>query len=136
MKNRKKLRHMQIKDKEYLWAYYYDDMDFSNYPYSYYLFVPKNNKKLKVRVYFTKYEPQMNLNAYTSKGTICLFKGEKIELNLCRPYYARQVMEYIFKNCCADTDVGEINIENGEAILEKLGYSHFYRIGYEIENKI
>lgn len=55
MKNRGKLRHIIVKEKGYLWNYFYDDMDFSNYPYSYYLFVPTENPRLKVRVYFTKY---------------------------------------------------------------------------------
>lgn len=53
MNNRNKLRHIVADDTEYLWNYYYDDMDFINYPYSYYLFIPKNNQKLKVRVHFT-----------------------------------------------------------------------------------
>ncbi len=65
MKNRSKLRHIIINNKGYLWNYYYDDMDFSSFPYSYYLFVPVNNQKLKVRVYFKKYMPQMNLKFWT-----------------------------------------------------------------------
>ena len=125
MKNRNKLRHMTIDNKEYLWNYYYDDMDFANYPYSYYLFVPKSNRHLKVRVYFTKYAPQMNLPVYTSEGTICFYKGVQVTLNLCRPCYARQMIEYVFKNCCRDTDIGEFDIKNGDAILERLGYSEF-----------
>ena len=82
-----------------MWSYNFDDMDFVNYPYSYYLFVPKNNKRLKVRVYFTKYEPQMKLNAYSNK-----------------------------ENICGYTDSGEVSIKDGEKILEKIGYSDFYRI--------
>lgn len=126
MKNRVNLRQMKIGNDEYLWSYNYDDMDFVNYPYSYYLFAPKNNQKLKVRVYFTKYAPNMNLNVYKYEGTPCLYKGEKAVLNLCRPFYARQIIEYVFRNCCSDTDIGEINIENGDNILTELGYSEFY----------
>ena len=149
MKNRKKLRHITLttfskpqttalfpgeqaaatparEKKKYLWNYYYDDMDLTNYPYSYYLFVPKHNRRLKVRVYFTKYAPQMKLDAYLTKGTLCLYKGRQVELNLCRPYYAGQMIEYVFRNCCQDTDVGELNIMDGDAILERLGYSDFY----------
>lgn len=126
MKNRGKLRHIVVKEKEYLWNYYYDDMDFSNYPYSYYLFVPKRNPRLKVRVYFTKYAPQMKLDVYTSKGTICQYHGKQVELNLCRPLFARQMIEYIFANCCHDTDAGELEIRDGERVLEELGYSGFY----------
>ena len=48
MKNRKKLRQMTFNGELYLWAYHYDDRDFDNYPYSYYLFVPKENNKLKI----------------------------------------------------------------------------------------
>lgn len=129
LKNRVKLRNIKVRDKEYLWSYNFDDMDFVNYPYSYYLFVPKNNKRLKVRVYFTKYEPQMKLNAYSNKeGVECLFDGQKTELNLCRPYFAGQVIEYVFKNICGYTDSGEVSIKDGEKILEKIGYSDFYRI--------
>ena len=47
MKNRVKLRQMTFNGDSYMWAYHYDDHDFKNYPYSYYLFVPKNNEKLK-----------------------------------------------------------------------------------------
>lgn len=125
MKNRNRLRLMKIDQKEYLWSYNYDDMDFYNYPYSYYLFVPKKNEKLKVRVHFTRYAPQMNLNAYSSEGTICLFKGKQVILNLCRPYFARQIIEYVFQNCCNDTDTGEIDIKDGDKILKEIGYSDF-----------
>ena len=131
MKNRGKLRHIIVKEKRYLWNYFYDDMDFTNYPYSYYLFVPAENPRLKVRVYFTKYAPQMYLDVYKSEGTICQYKGRQIEMNLCRPLFARQVIEYIFDKCCHDTDVGEITIKNGEAILENLGYSDFYEKFWE-----
>jgi len=126
LKNRGKLRRIVVNGREYLWNYYYDDMDFANYPYSYYLLVPKENPRLKIRIYFTKYEPQMNLDIYTSKGTLCQYQGKEVELNLCRPLFARQVIEYVFKNVCHETDVGELVIKNGEAVLENLGYSDFY----------
>lgn len=126
LKNRGKLRYIIVKEKRYLWNYFYDDMDFTNYPYSYYLFVPADNPQLKVRVYFTKYVPQMNLDVYMGEGTICQYKGQQIEMNLCRPLFARQVIEYVFDKCCHDTDVGEFAIKDGEVILEKLGYSDFY----------
>lgn len=125
MKNRTKLRPMTFNGESYLWAYHYDDKDFCNYPYSYYLFVPKNNDKLKVRVYFTRYAPNMSINAYSEEGTICLYKGEKIILNLCRPFFARQMIEYIFSHCCNKTDIGEIDIKDGDTVLEKLGYTEF-----------
>ena len=95
MKNRNKLRHIIINNKEYLWNYYYDDMDFSNFPYSYYLFVPINNRKLKVSVYFKKYMPQMNLDVYTSEGTPCLYKNKPVVLNLCRPFYGGACNKYL-----------------------------------------
>lgn len=126
MKNRIKLRSMKIDQKEYLWSYNYDDMDFSNYPYSYYLFVPKKNQRLKVRVKFTKYAPQMKLDIYKNEGTVCSFKGQQVILNLCRPYYARQVMEYVFQNYCNENDIGEIDIEDGEKILTEMGFTDFY----------
>ena len=126
MKNRKKLREMTFDGETYLWAYHYDDMDFSNYPYSYYLFVPKDNKKLKVRVYFVKYAPNMNLDIYREEGTSCLYKGEKVVLNLCRPFFARQMIEYVFEYCCKRDDTGEIDIKDGDMILEKMGYTEFY----------
>ncbi|MDE5699443.1 MAG: hypothetical protein K2I96_18880 [Lachnospiraceae bacterium] len=135
MKNRGKLRHIVVNDKEYLWNYYYDDMDFSNYPYSYYLFVPKRNPRLKVRVYFTKYAPQMNLDIYAGEGTVCQYQGKQIVLNLCRPVFARQMIEYVFQNCCHDTDVGEFAIKNGEAVLERLGYADFYEEFWENHSK-
>lgn len=131
MKNRGKLRHIIVKEKGYLWNYFYDDMDFSNYPYSYYLFVPAENPRLKVRVYFTKYAPQMKLDVYASEGTICRYKGRTIEMNLCRPFFAGQVIEYVFDKYCHGTDVGELVIKNGEAVLEKLGYSDFYETFWE-----
>ena len=31
-----------------------------------------------------------------------------------------------FENCCEETDTGELEIRDGEAILESLGYSDFY----------
>lgn len=126
MKNRGKLRHIIVKEKRYLWNYFYDDMDCTNYPYSYYLFVPEENPKLKVRVYFTKYAPQMYLDVYAGEGTICQYKGRQVEMNLSRPFFARQVIEYVFDKYCHGTDVGELAIRNGEAILENLGYSDFY----------
>lgn len=131
LKNRGKLRHIIVKEKRYLWNYFYDDMDFTNYPYSYYLFVPAENPRLKVRVYFTKYEPQMYLDVYTSEGTICQYKGRQVEMNLCRPLFARKVIEYVFDKCYHDTDVGEFAIKNGEDILENLGYSDFYEKFWE-----
>ena len=126
MKNRIKLRSMKIDKKEYLWSYNYDDMDFSNYPYSYYLFVPKKNQRLKVRVLFTKYAPPMKLNIYKYEGTACLYEGQQKILNLCRPYFAKQIIEYVFENYCSDNDAGEIEIKDGEKILEEIGYSDFY----------
>lgn len=123
---RGKLRHIFVNGRGYLWNYYYDDMDFENYPYSYYLFVPESNRRLKVRVYFTKYAPQMNLNIYSHEGTVCLYQGKQVELNLCRPFFAGQMIEYVFGCCCHDTDTGEMELRNGDAILEELGYSDFY----------
>lgn len=117
---------MTIDGKEYLWNYYYDDMDFSHYPYSYYLFVPKNNQRLKVRVYFTRYAPQMNLQLYPSEGTVCFYQGKQVILNLCRPCFAKQVIEYVFENCCQDMMTGEVNLMEGDTILQQLGYSGFY----------
>lgn len=131
MKNRGKLRPIVVDGKRYLWNYFYDDMDFANYPYSYYLFVPEENQRLKVRVYFTKYEPQMNIDVYPTEGTVCLYKGEQCEMNLCRPYFARQMIAYVFANCCHDTDSGELAIRDGEAVLEELGYSGFYEKFWE-----
>lgn len=66
----------------------------------------------------------MNLNI-SNEGTVCFYGEEQIVLNLCRPYYARQMIEYIFSNCCRNTDTGEIDIKNGEDILEQLGYRDF-----------
>lgn len=126
MKNRGKLRHIVVNEKKYLWNYYYDDMDFANCPYSYYLFVPERNPRLKVRVYFTKYVPQMNLDIYMSEGTICQYKGKQIEMNLCRPLFAGQMIAYVFGRYCQDIDIGELEIKNGESVLENLGYSDFY----------
>ena len=131
MKNRGKLRRIVVNGRGYLWNYYYDDMDFTNYPYSYYLFVPEENRLLKVRIYFAKYEPQMNLDIYPGEGTLCQYKGKQVEMNLCRPFFARQMIEYVFDKCCHDTDVGELEIKNGEAILENLGYSDFYEAFWE-----
>lgn len=99
MKNRAKLRQMTFNGNSYLWTYHYDENDLKNYPYSYYLFVPKSNERLKVRVYFTRYAPNMNIDAYSEEGTICLYKGERIILNLCRFFFARQLIEYVFSNC-------------------------------------
>lgn len=65
---RGRLRQISVDGRAYRWNYYYDDMDFENYPYSYYLFVPEENQRLKVRVYFTKYAPQMNLDCYITGG--------------------------------------------------------------------
>ncbi|MDE7324291.1 MAG: hypothetical protein K2N73_16580 [Lachnospiraceae bacterium] len=123
---RGKLRHIFVDGRAYRWNYFYDDMDFANYPYSYYLFVPEENQRLKVRVYFTQYTPQMNLDIYTSEGTVCQYQGEQIVMNLCRPMFAAQVIKYVFENCCKETDVGEVEIRDGEAILESLGYAEFY----------
>lgn len=122
---KKRLRHMTINDREYLWNYFYDDMDFASYPYSYYLFIPKCNPKLKIRVYFTKYAPPMRL--VPDKGTDCFCRGKQAVLNLNRPYFARQMLEYIFQNYCRETDIGEIEIKDGEAVLERIGYSDFYQ---------
>ena len=68
----------------------------------------------------------MHLDVYTNEGTICQYKGRQIEMNLCRPLFARQVIEYVFDKYCQDTDVGELAVKNGEDILENLGYSDFY----------
>lgn len=43
MKNRKKLRTMDVNGEKYLWSYNFDAADYVNYPYSYYLFTPKDN---------------------------------------------------------------------------------------------
>ena len=125
MKNRVKLREMTYDGETYLWAYYYDDMDFSNYPYSYYLFIPKDNEKLKVKVFFTRYAPNMKMDIYSEEGTKCLYHGEKIVINLWRPFFARQVIEYVFSHCCKKTDIGDIEIKYGDTILENIGYSEF-----------
>lgn len=69
----------------------------------------------------------MNLAVYPNEGIPCSYQGRQVVLNLCRPYYARQVIEYVFSYCFPDTTQGEISIKDGEAILEQLGYSDFYR---------
>ena len=77
----------------------------------------------------------MYLDVYTSDGTICQYKDRQIEMNLCRPLFARQVIEYVFDKCCHDMDVGELVIKNGEAILENLGYLDFYESFWENQQK-
>ncbi len=124
MKNRAKLRTITIGGKSYFWSYNYDDMDFSNYPYSYYLFSPMQNPKLKVRVHFTKYAPPMKIDSL-QEGTPCLYQGQPNVMNLCRPYFAKQVLAYVFRNRCSETDTGTIDIRDGEAILTAIGYSDF-----------
>ena len=47
-------------------------------------------------------------------------------MNLCRPFFAAQGIRYVFAHCCQDTDRGEVEIRDGEAVLESLGYSDFY----------
>lgn len=47
-------------------------------------------------------------------------------MNLCRPFFAAQMIKYVFGHCCQETDTGEVEVRNGEAILENLGYSEFY----------
>lgn len=126
MKNRVKLRTIDVNGEKYLWSYNFDDSDYVNYPYSYYLFVPKDNNKLKVRVYFTQYAPNMDLGCYLYDGTPCFYKGEKVILNLCRPLFARQMIEYVFNHCCDKSDNGEINITDGDSILTEMGYEEFY----------
>ena len=123
---RSKLRRISVDGKAYRWNYMYDDMDLVKYPYSYYVFVPEENPRFKVRVYFTKYAPQMKLDVYVVEGTICQYQGEPALMNLCRPFFAAQVIRYVFAHCCQDTDRGEVEIRDGEAVLESLGYSDFY----------
>ncbi len=123
---RGRLRQISVDGRACRWNYYYDDMDFENYPYSYYLFAPEENQRLKVRVYFTKYAPQMNLDCYITGGTVCRYQGEPVVMNLCRPFFAAQMIKYVFGHCCQETDTGEVEVRNGEAILENLGYSEFY----------
>lgn len=48
-------------------------------------------------------------------------------MNLCRPFFAAQVIRYVFEHCCQDTDTGEVEIRDGEAVLESLGYTDFYQ---------
>lgn len=68
----------------------------------------------------------MNIDVYTAEGTPCLYKGEPCVLNLCRPYYAGQMIEYVFANRCHASDLGELEIRDGDAILEAMGYMDFY----------
>ena len=94
---RSKLRRISVDGKAYRWNYMYDDMDLVNYPYSYYVFVPEENPRFKVRVYFTKYAPQMKLDVYVVEGTICQYQGEPALMNLCRPFFAAQVIRYVLR---------------------------------------
>lgn len=129
MKNRAKLRTMTIGEKAYFWSYNYDDMDFSNYPCSYYLFSPAKNPKLTIRVRFSKYAPPMKIDS-PQEGTPCLYHGQPEVMNLCRPHFAKQVLEYVFQNGCSETDTGVIDIPDGERILTELGYSDFFEEAY------
>lgn len=126
MKNRPAPRTLHIGEKEYLWSYNFDKSDYKNYPYSYYMFSPKDNQKLKVRVYFTQYE---NPTDITPSGTPCIYKGENVILNLCEPSAAKRVAEYVFTELIPDNQTGEVELRDGDEILRNIGYKDFEKRG-------
>ena len=121
-----KLRELTVNGREYLWAYRYDENDLSVFPVmSYLLFVPKDNKRLTVRVFFREYQPDMALGVPNVEAVNCTLKGEDTVLNLHRPSCAARVAGYVFSELCSPDDSGEVRLENGDEILRKPGYEGF-----------
>ena len=63
--------------------------------------------------------------AYSEEGSVCLYNGKRIILNHFRPFFAGKEIEYVFSHCCNQSDSSEVEIKNGDAVLEKLGFTGF-----------
>ncbi|MGN0438264.1 MAG: hypothetical protein ACI4F4_07030 [Lachnospiraceae bacterium] len=116
----KSFRSVNVRGKLYSWKYVYDDLDFENYPYSYYLIIPDENKKFILKVLFRELEPPMILER--DEGTLAFFEGKEMYLNLNRPRYVVQIIEYLLAKNIDFNKSETLIYEKGEMIFRELGY--------------
>lgn len=120
MKSRKCLRKLILNEEQFLWQYYYDDLEFTNYPFSYYLIVLASNRKFEIRVLFNKLEPPMLLNG--DKGMTAIKDNREVNLNLNEPKNVKDLIEYLMKNEVDFEKQKKWLFEDGEGLFEKMGY--------------
>ncbi len=117
----KSFRRITVNKEKFLWKYIYDDLDFAKYPYSYYLIVPENNQKITIKIIFSDLEPPMLLDG--DEGTLGTYNGKELYLNLNKPKFVAQIIEYILNSDVDLQQSGILEYEQGEKILYELGYS-------------
>ncbi len=104
-------RKIKVNNQEYEWHYSFDDYDYC---------MPSTltikNKKTKIIVVF----PLKQSGEYCpfNQGVKAVKDGENITINLNRPFYITEIIEYIFNNY----NVIKHNYYNGLEILTQLGY--------------
>lgn len=123
---RRKLRELTVSGRTYLWSYNYDEKDCKSFPIiSYLLLVPKDNRRLTVRVFFREYQPCMALAVPNAEAVNCTLDGEDAVPDMHRPYCAARVAGYVFEKLCSCDESGEVRLDNGDDILRAVGYEGF-----------
>lgn len=104
MNNSDELKTTYFFNVFYLYKLHRDVVDHTNIPHAYYLFIPKKNQELTVRVHFYKYAQNKYLESF---------------------HYIELVFNYIYEEYFKDTRTGEIDIQDGDRILEELGIQDY-----------
>lgn len=117
----KQFRTIMIGEEEYRFRYFYDHLDFSNYPFSYLIICPCKNPKNEIRIIFHKLEPPMLLPG--SKGEPVSRNGVECFLNLNEPKYIREIIDYLLDGVVHFGLQDKWVFDEGEELLKQLGYN-------------
>ncbi|MGS2793848.1 hypothetical protein ACU6R3_19905 [Escherichia coli] len=117
-----KLRKIVVAGRTWFWVYRYyyaDERDC-------YLRIISEDKKAQFVIYFRT--PTYHYGCHPlNDGLPALYNNVKININLNQPRFVAQLLTYVLENILQGTPSGVIEYENGNEMLQQLGYEFDYK---------
>lgn len=114
----RKFRKIVVDNIEYKWLFRYDDYEYIDFPY---LLIVKNSfPEETLRICFPIAE-----HFLLNSGLPAIFQGNKVKINLNRPFYIAQIVRYCSKNeeeISQEEHRFDYKSINGIKILQEIGY--------------
>lgn len=119
-----KLRKIVVADRTWLWVYryYYYTVDERDC----YLRIISEDKKRQIVIYF-RGDIYHYGGCLLNDGLPALHNNVKININLNQPRFVAQLLTYVLENILQGTPSGVIEYENGNEMLQQLGYEFDYK---------
>lgn len=114
----RKFRKIVVDTVEYKWLFRYDDYEYINNPYL--LIVKTIFPEETWRIYFMTAD-----HFLLNSGFPAIFQGTAVEINLNRPFYVAQIIQYCMEN---EEEILQAGYKNGYRDLD--GIKILREIGY------